>query len=436
MGGYRSVDREDLSELVGFTGTFTLDLGFPAVNGGGLKAKPGTGMRGDNEPGDSRSGLGRAPPLLYAISRRRAAGCYSARPARRWVPCHGLRWPRLRPLVCKSATKAPDATLVLMAAAAALAAADPPPAMPPAAGAGGSAARRDFYWLRSFLAGGIAGCCAKTTVAPLDRVKVLLQAHNHHYKHLGVFSTLRAVPQKEGYLGLYKGNGAMMIRIFPYGAIQFMAFEHYRTFITTKLGISGHVHRLMAGSMAGMTAVICTYPLDMVRVRLAFQVKGEHTYTGIIHAFKTIYAKEGGFLGFYRGLMPTILGMAPYAGVSFFTFGTLKSVGLSHAPTLLGRPSSDNPNVLVLKTHINLLCGGVAGAIAQTISYPFDVTRRRMQLGTVLPEFEKCLTVFQYHAGDSEIRVWTPWNSKRIISWFISELHSLHSLSSSGFHNV
>ncbi|XP_064125709.1 DNA replication ATP-dependent helicase/nuclease DNA2 isoform X2 [Loxodonta africana] len=238
---------------------------------------------------------------------------------------------------------------------------------------------------------GIAGCCAKTTVAPLDRVKVLLQAHNHHYKHLGVFSTLRAVPQKEGYLGLYKGNGAMMIRIFPYGAIQFMAFEQYKKLITTKLGVSGHVHRLMAGSMAGMTAVICTYPLDMVRVRLAFQVKGEHTYTGIIHAFKTIYAKEGGFLGFYRGLMPTILGMAPYAGVSFFTFGTLKSVGLSHAPTLLGRPSSDNPNVLVLKTHINLLCGGVAGAIAQTISYPFDVTRRRMQLGTVLPEFEKCL---------------------------------------------
>ncbi|KAI5154786.1 Graves Disease Carrier Protein [Manis pentadactyla] len=356
----------------------------------------------------------------------------------------------------------------MAAAAAALAAADPPPAMSQAAGAGGTTARRDFYWLRSFLAGGIAGCCAKTTVAPLDRVKVLLQAHNHHYKHLGVFSTLCAVPQKEGYLGLYKGNGAMMIRIFPYGAIQFMAFEHYKTLITTKLGISGHVHRLMAGSMAGedillfildcsckmgkqenyhhhylsllkplrrqledlehvrrrggingtresklerqdqsMTAVICTYPLDMVRVRLAFQVKGEHTYTGIIHAFRTIYAKEGGFLGFYRGLMPTILGMAPYAGVSFFTFGTLKSVGLSYAPTLLGRPSSDNPNVLVLKTHINLLCGGVAGAIAQTISYPFDVTRRRMQLGTVLPEFEKCLTMWEtmkYVYGQHGIR--------------------------------
>lgn len=39
---------------------------------------------------------------------------------------------------------------------------------------------------------------------------------------------MRAVPKKEGYLGLYKGNGAMMIRIFPYGAIQFMAFDQYK----------------------------------------------------------------------------------------------------------------------------------------------------------------------------------------------------------------
>uniref|UniRef100_A0A8B9E3T8 DNA replication ATP-dependent helicase/nuclease n=1 Tax=Anser cygnoides TaxID=8845 RepID=A0A8B9E3T8_ANSCY len=191
----------------------------------------------------------------------------------------------------------------------------------------------------------------------------------------------------------------MMIRIFPYGAIQFMAFDQYKKVIKKHLGISGHVHRLMAGSMAGITAVICTYPLDMVRVRLAFQVKGEHKYMGIIHAFKMIYTKEGGFSGFYRGLMPTVVGMAPYAGFSFFTFGTLKSIGLAQAPNLLGRPSLDNPDVLVLKTHVNLLCGGIAGAIAQTISYPLDVTRRRMQLGAVLPDSDKCL--FQKKVTDS-----------------------------------
>ncbi|XP_049666354.1 solute carrier family 25 member 16 isoform X2 [Accipiter gentilis] len=210
------------------------------------------------------------------------------------------------------------------------AAAGPGAALPP------GAARRDFYWLRSFIAGGVAGCCAKTTTAPLDRVKILLQAHNHHYKHLG---------NKE-------------------------ATWHFRA----RASINGWIHG---------------------RVRLAFQVKGEHKYMGIIHAFKMIYTKEGGFSGFYRGLMPTVVGMAPYAGFSFFTFGTLKSIGLAQAPNLLGRPSLDNPDVLVLKTHVNLLCGGIAGAIAQTISYPLDVTRRRMQLGAVLPDSEKCLTMVQ-----------------------------------------
>ncbi|KAM4636236.1 solute carrier family 25 member 16 isoform 2-T5 [Discoglossus pictus] len=242
---------------------------------------------------------------------------------------------------------------------------------------------------------GVASCCAKSTIAPLDRIKILLQAQNIHYKHLGVLDTVFAVRKKEGFLGLYRGNGAMMVRIFPYGAIQFMAFDNFKKIIGKKVGKIQHMHRLMAGSMAGITAVICTYPLDMVRARLAFQVKGEQRYKGILHTFKTIYSKEGGFKGFYRGLVPTIIGMAPYAGFSFFTFETLKTTGLKHAPDLLGKPSLDNPDILVLKTHANLLCGGIAGAIAQTISYPLDVARRRMQLAAILPDSEKCRTMFQ-----------------------------------------
>lgn len=44
----------------------------------------------------------------------------------------------------------------------------------------------------------------------------------------GVLATIKAVKRKEGFLGFYKGNGAMMVRIFPYGAIQFMAFDKYK----------------------------------------------------------------------------------------------------------------------------------------------------------------------------------------------------------------
>lgn len=75
---------------------------------------------------------------------------------------------------------------------------------------------------------GIAGMCSKTAVAPLDRIKILLQAHQTHYKHLNVFSGLINIVKKESFIALYKGNGAQMVRIFPYAATQFTAFEIYK----------------------------------------------------------------------------------------------------------------------------------------------------------------------------------------------------------------
>ena len=42
------------------------------------------------------------------------------------------------------------------------------------------------------------------------------------------------------------------------------------------------------------------------------------------------------------------------------------------------------PQVATLTVPAKLLCGGLAGATAQTVSYPLDVARRRMQLGQVV----------------------------------------------------
>ena len=51
--------------------------------------------------------------------------------------------------------------------------------------------------------------CAKTTTAPLDRLKILLQAQNEHYRNYRVLQGLLAVGKKEGFLGYYN-----MIQIF------------------------------------------------------------------------------------------------------------------------------------------------------------------------------------------------------------------------------
>lgn len=139
---------------------------------------------------------------------------------------------------------------------------------------------------------GIAGMCSKTTVAPLDRIKILLQAHSKHYKHLGVFSGLRHIVHKESVFALYKGNGAQMVRIFPYAATQFTAFEIYKKYLSSVLGPNKYIKngdKFVAGACAGVTAVTFTYPLDTIRARLAFQVTGEHKYTGIINTAVTMF---------------------------------------------------------------------------------------------------------------------------------------------------
>ena len=73
-------------------------------------------------------------------------------------------------------------------------------------------------------------------------------------------------------------------------------------------------------------------------------------------------------LKFYRGFSVTLTGMVPYAGTSFLTWGYLRS--------LLAPATGERPGALA-----DLACGAVAGAVAQTASYPFEVVRRRMQVG-------------------------------------------------------
>jgi len=70
----------------------------------------------------------------------------------------------------------------------------------------------------------------------------------------------------------------------------------------------------MSSPFLGLSAVLLTYPLDIVRTRLAFQSTGEHFYTGVLHTLQSIMQHEGGVKALYRGIVPTILGMVPYAG--------------------------------------------------------------------------------------------------------------------------
>lgn len=286
------------------------------------------------------------------------------------------------------------------------------------------------YVLRSGLAGGAAGCAAKTVVAPLDRVKILFQASNPQFaKHTGSWTGLIAaindIKRYEGPRGLYKGHSATLLRIFPYAAIKFLAYEQIRARVISSPDQETSIRRLVSGSLAGITSVFFTYPLELIRVRLAFETK-RTSQSSLTDICKQIYNERitppssaatataatgaqqasagaavaenvtstvnqvvprSGLANFYRGFGPTILGMLPYAGVSFLTHDTvgdwLRYPSISQYTTIPDsetkpKKGSRHPQ---LTAAAELFSGAVAGLVAQTFSYPLEVVRRRMQVG-------------------------------------------------------
>ncbi|CAH0059286.1 unnamed protein product [Clonostachys solani] len=235
--------------------------------------------------------------------------------------------------------------------------------------------------IAAFCAGGVAGAVSRTVVSPLERLKILMQIQSvgrDAYK-MSVGQALKKMWQEEGWRGFMRGNGTNCIRIVPYSAVQFSSYNFYkRTIFKSPDGADlAPLTRLVCGGIAGITSVVFTYPLDIVRTRLSihsasFAELGSRPqqlpgmWATLVHMYKT----EGGMSALYRGMIPTIAGVAPYVGLNFMVYESARS----H----LTPEGEKNPNAVR-----KLLAGAISGAVAQTCTYPFDVLRRRFQINTM-----------------------------------------------------
>lgn len=134
---------------------------------------------------------------------------------------------------------------------------------------------------------------------------------------------------------------------------------------------------------------------------MTYQVK-MNKYRNIYQTIYTTFKHEGGVLSLYRGFVPTILGIVPYAGVSFFTYDTLKNTWLQHKANKLlhntNHTQHNNNNHNNIKPELGVIerfiCGATAGLTAQTASYPLDTVRRRMQLNGLSSTIPKYTSMY------------------------------------------
>ena len=83
--------------------------------------------------------------------------------------------------------------------------------------------------------------------------------------------------------------------------------------------------RLLAGGMAGAVAQTAIYPLDLVKTRIQTYACEGGRLPSLGTLSKDIWVKEGP-RAFYKGLIPSILGIVPYAGIDLAAYETLKDM--------------------------------------------------------------------------------------------------------------
>ncbi|CAN0915942.1 Calcium-dependent mitochondrial ATP-magnesium/phosphate carrier protein 2 [Linum grandiflorum] len=219
-----------------------------------------------------------------------------------------------------------------------------------------------------FIAGGIAGATSRTATAPLDRLKVVLQVQT---TRASIVPAVKKIWKADGLLGFFRGNGLNVVKVAPESAIKFYAYEMLKNVIKdlkgeedVDIGTSG---RLLAGGLAGAVAQTAVYPMDLVKTRLQTHAceGGKAPKLGALT--RDIWMHEGP-RAFYKGLVPSLIGIIPYAGIDLAAYEKLKEM----AKTYLLNDSEAGPLV-------QLGCGTISGAAGATCVYPLQVIRTRMQ---------------------------------------------------------
>lgn len=229
---------------------------------------------------------------------------------------------------------------------------------------------------RKLVAGGLSGMVARSFVAPLDRVKIMIQTAKVTGENAtGIRQVSGRIMDEGGLRSFWKGNGTNCIRVFPHTAVQFGTFSYVKD-----LDLLGHpiYNRLLSGAMSGAVAATFTQPLDVIRVRL----QTDAMVKSFGDATRAVYAEKG-FRSLYKGYSPTLLSLSPFIAINFACFDSLRAGYNPHG-----------------SSSLNMLFGAASGALAQSVCFPLDTVRRRMQVkGVAYPSVWLAFSTITKHEG-------------------------------------
>jgi len=237
--------------------------------------------------------------------------------------------------------------------------------------------KRQKSFVTDFLIGGVSAAVSKTVVAPIERVKLLLQVQDASSsikaedRYNGIGDCFSRVLKEQGMAAFWRGNLANVVRYFPTQALNFAFKDFYKKTLNPydpkKQPGMFFIGNCASGGAAGATSLTVVYPLDFARTRLAADVGSgsEREFTGLVDCLRKVAAKDGA-QGLYRGFGISVVGIIAYRASYFGMFDTGKAMLF---------PDAKNANVLAMWAFAQFVT-----VSAGVVSYPLDTVRRRLMM--------------------------------------------------------
>lgn len=122
------------------------------------------------------------------------------------------------------------------------------------------------------------------------------------------------IPKEQGFISLWRGNLANVIRYFPTQALNFAFKDKFKQVFLSGVDKKTQFWRYFAGNLAsggaaGATSLCFVYPLDFARTRLAADVGAgaQRQYKGLGDCLVKVF-KSDGLIGLYRGFNVSVQG--------------------------------------------------------------------------------------------------------------------------------